>query len=93
MNKPCVYILQSARNQRYYIGSTENIARRLEEHNSGRVKATMFLLPLELKAHIVCSTIIDARKAEYRLKKYKSKKILEKVINDLTFPWEFETGL
>lgn len=28
-----LYILQSERTRRYYIGSTENIARRLREHN------------------------------------------------------------
>lgn len=88
-----VYILQSVKNKRYYIGSTEDINRRFAEHNKKLVKATMYLVPLELKAKIVCRTISDARKAEYRLKRYKSRKILERVIKDRTFPWQHNTGL
>jgi len=32
----CVYILQSIKTGGLYIGHTDNLARRLEEHNTGR---------------------------------------------------------
>ncbi|MBW8002017.1 MAG: GIY-YIG nuclease family protein [Planctomycetes bacterium] len=31
----CVYILQSLKTDRLYIGQTNNLARRIEEHNTG----------------------------------------------------------
>ena len=83
-----VYILKSLKNSRYYIGSTDNIYRRIREHNIGIVKATANLKPLELKCFISCDTLTDARSSEYRLKKYKRRDILEKVIEDGIFPWK-----
>ena len=35
-----VYILQSQQTQRYYIGSTTNLARRLKDHERGNTKTT-----------------------------------------------------
>lgn len=32
-----IYILQSLVNSRYYLGSTNDLDRRLEQHNSGRL--------------------------------------------------------
>ena len=42
------YILESQRNGKYYIGSSQDINIRLEQHNSGRVKSTRSLRPLRL---------------------------------------------
>jgi len=82
-----LYILQSLKNNRYYIGSTVNIDQRLAEHNQGRVRATKFISPLKLKVFIPCTSVEEARSSEYRLKKYKSKAIIEKVVSDGIFPW------
>ncbi len=81
-NKPGVYILQSLKNYRYYIGSTNNIRRRLKEHQTGKVKATQYLLPLELKIFHPTMSLKQARQIEYKLKKYKNKKIIEQIIRD-----------
>jgi len=35
-----VYILKSISHETYYYGSTENISKRLGEHNSGKVRYT-----------------------------------------------------
>ena len=35
-----VYVLKSENNWRFYVGMTENIERRLTEHNSGKTKST-----------------------------------------------------
>lgn len=49
--------------------------------------STRLLRPLEFVAFIKCLDLADARRAEYRLKKYKRKDILEKTIKDGIFPW------
>ncbi len=85
-----VYIIQSTKNGYYYIGSTDNIERRLAQHNKGLVRATRNLRPLEIKCFIRCSNPTEAKQSEYRLKNYKRKDILEKVITDKIFPWNYK---
>ena len=89
MDIPGVYILRSLKNERFYVGSTNNTERRVEEHNQGLVTATRFLIPLKLVRFIECESLQKARANEYRLKKYKSKKILSKVVESGIFPWEY----
>ena len=36
----CVYILQNTETKRIYIGRTEDIKRRLKEHNQGKTRST-----------------------------------------------------
>ena len=43
-----VYILKSNKDDKRYVGFTDNLARRLYEHNSGKVKSTNYRKPLEL---------------------------------------------
>ncbi len=43
-----VYILRSEKDKKLYTGHTENIDRRLIEHNSGKVKSTAHRRPLNL---------------------------------------------
>ena len=82
-----VYILESQKNYRYYVGSTDNINRRISEHNIGKVFSTKNMRPWKIKVFIECETLTEARSSEYRLKKYKRRDILDKVIQDKTFPW------
>ena len=65
------------KNGRYYVGSTNEIERRFAEHCRGHVTATKYLLPLERKFFQEYESIELARKIEYRLKKFKSKKKLK----------------
>lgn len=82
-----VYILRSVKSGRYYIGSTNDVHRRVAEHNHGYVASTKNLTPLVLMVFVQCTTLGEARAAEYRLKQYKRKDILEKVVADGIFPW------
>jgi putative endonuclease len=84
-----VYILESTKNNRYYIGSTNNIERRLKEHNSGEVYSTKKIRPLILKVFIGCTNLTEAKSSEYRLKQYKRRDIIDKTIEDSTFPWNY----
>ena len=78
---PGVYILTCS-NGRYYMGSTTNISRRLTEHRRGRVKYTKNILPVKLALFHQCPDITTARKLEYKLKKHKSRTLLERIIAD-----------
>ena len=42
------YILKSDKDQRYYYGSTSNMAERLKKHNAGGVPSTKHRRPLQL---------------------------------------------
>jgi len=78
--KGYVYILKSIPNSGYYIGSTIDIQKRFSEHNDGYVKSTRNLRPLELKYFKMYDDIKTARQIEYRLKRLKSRCIIERII-------------
>jgi len=76
-----IYILQSEKNGRYYIGFTANIKDRLEHHNSGANKSTKRYRPWRL---VYQETLSDKRSAwlrEKQIKSYKSGQAFKKLIN------------
>lgn len=75
-----LYILQSEVNERYYIGSTIDLDRRLKEHNEGKTTSTRLTRPFKVVFVQEYETIQEARNMEYRLKKKKSRLIIEKII-------------
>lgn len=77
-----VYILQSIRNSQYYIGSTADIKTRMHSHNSGGVKATKNLLPLNLLFKQEYPDYDTARQIETRIKKLKRRDYIEKIIKE-----------
>ncbi len=77
-----VYILQSAKNGKYYIGSTNDLKRRLSEHNSGQTKSLKNIRPLTLVFRKEFATLSDARKIERKLKKLKSRNIMDTIVKD-----------
>ena len=46
-----VYVLRSIIDKNLYVGSTNDIGRRLNEHNSGKVDSTKSRTPLTLEAY------------------------------------------
>ncbi len=64
----CAYILLSKKDQKHYIGLTNNMTRRLSEHHSGDVEATRSRRPLELVSYIAVNTERQARELESYLK-------------------------
>ena len=75
-----VYILQSDRNQRYYIGFTHNVETRLIYHNSGKVTATRNKGPWVIKYLQEYPDEIMAKRVEYKLKQLKNKTIIDRII-------------
>jgi putative endonuclease len=74
------YILQSSKNGRYYIGYTDNLKRRLKQHNTGQSRYTKGRGPYLLIYKENFITGSEAKKREYYLKSLKSKKAIEKLI-------------
>ena len=81
MTSPCIYILKCA-NDRFYIGSTNNLLRRFEEHERGHVASTKNLRPLMIAFSQNYPSLLEARKIELKLKKLKSRTIIEKIISE-----------
>jgi putative endonuclease len=79
---PYIYILKSIKNNRYYIGSTNDIERRIKEHNDGKSNYTKLTKPFELVLKQEFETLNEARMMELHLKKLKSRIIIEKIILD-----------
>ena len=77
-----LYILKSLKDYGYYIGISEDIMKRLKEHNSGKTKSTKSRLPFELVYQEQYNSKNEARKKEIQLKKnYKARKELLERIN------------
>ena len=76
-----VYYLESSKDGSYYIGVTNCVRRRLFEHNSGLSKSTASKKPWILRKTEEYPNINLAYQREIFLKKKKSKKIIEKIIN------------
>ena len=64
-----VYAISSIHRNYIYVGLTDNIERRVSEHNSGRNKTTKPYSPFLLIHFEECATRIEAREKE---KYYKS---------------------
>lgn len=63
-----LYILKSLKDQNLYIGSTNNLKRRILEHNSGKVFSTKYRRPFKLVYCELYKSESDARKREHNLK-------------------------
>jgi putative endonuclease len=75
-----VYVLKSDFKDFYYKGMTNNLERRLKEHNSGQCKSTKIFRPFKIVYKEVCENRILARKREKYLKSAAGRKFLKKIL-------------
>jgi putative endonuclease len=75
-----VYVLRSLKDNELYIGSTNDVRRRLGEHNSARVDSTKGRIPFRLKAYIAVKDKARAIELEQYLKTGSEKAVLQKRI-------------
>ncbi len=75
--KYCVYILYSSSLNKYYVGYTNDINRRLSEHNRIKGKFTDKGIPWKLVYTENYSDKISAEKREKEIKSKKSRKYIE----------------
>lgn len=61
---PIVYVLLSLKDNRTYVGSTNDFNRRLADHESGRVVSTKHRLPLKILFTEEFENLKEARKRE-----------------------------
>ena len=76
-----LYILKNEETNRYYIGSTSNLSRRLKQHSSGSIRTTRILKTDKLVYQEEFSNVTEAKLREKKLKSYKSKKYIEWLIS------------
>ena len=64
------YVLQSLKDQDFYVGYTKNLKLRFEKHEKGEVDSTRNRRPLQLIYYEACIDKNDARQREKYLKTY-----------------------
>ena len=75
-----VYILRSKVDNNLYIGSSNNIRRRITAHNSGEVVSTRGRIPFSLEAYIAVKDKMRAVELEQYLKTGSGRAMLHKRI-------------
>lgn len=76
------YILQSQKDGSYYVGSTDDLEKRLIKHNKGYSKYTKSKRPFKLVHREEFKTRSEAKKREYYIKSFKSRLAIEKLIQE-----------
>ncbi|GAN33215.1 MAG: GIY-YIG nuclease family protein [Candidatus Brocadia sp. AMX2] len=72
-----VYTLLSEKDGYYYVGYTNNLLKRMNEHNKGKVHSTKSRLPVILVYYEACLNQQDATKREKYLKSSWGKRYLK----------------
>ena len=68
-----VYVLKNKKNEDLYVGFSENLRKRFEEHNKRRVKSTKNFVPWTLIYYEAYRDKRDATKRERNLKEHRVK--------------------
>ena len=76
-----MYILKNETTGHYYIGSTNDLDRRIRQHKTGKTRTTNRLKTFTLVYKEEFDTIQEARLREREIKSYKSKKYIEWLIS------------
>ncbi|MBU0671903.1 MAG: GIY-YIG nuclease family protein [Candidatus Margulisbacteria bacterium] len=74
-----VYIIESLKNGRYYVGTTGDLKDRIKRHNAGEMKSTQPYIPYKIIHSESFPTLSEARKRESFIKSKKSRKFIEKL--------------
>lgn len=77
-----VYILRFLRNGRYYIGSTIDLRTRIRLHKSGHTYTTKRFGEFKVVFTQKIDSISKARTIERKIKSWKRKDFIEKIIKD-----------
>lgn len=74
------YILKSHKEGSYYIGSCEDVQKRLKLHNQGSVPSTKRYVPWQLVYSEKYHDLISARRRELQIKSWKKRSAIEKLL-------------
>jgi predicted GIY-YIG superfamily endonuclease len=75
-----VYVLKSKDSDWYYVGSTGQLMKRVEQHNQGLSQSTKYYAPFELEAYVAVQTEQKARELEKYFKTGSGRAVLYKRI-------------
>jgi putative endonuclease len=81
MMTAALYILQSESTGRFYVGSTNDLTRRLEEHVRGHSLATRSRGPWRLVYQESFPSLAEARRREWEIKQWKSSRMIASLIS------------
>ena len=76
-----VYVLKSVRDKKFYTGHTNNLLRRLREHNDGKNIYSQRYMPWQIVYHESFSTELGAIKREKYFKSAAGRRWLKKYVN------------
>lgn len=77
-----VYVLRSLKDNKFYIGFSEDVSQRVEEHNSGKNISTKNRRPFKLMYYEAHLSKLDALKRERYFKTAKGKTMLKKILEN-----------
>jgi putative endonuclease len=75
-----VYVLKSQKDNRFYIGQTNNLFARIDRHNKGRVQSTKHRIPFNLVYSEKYTTRKETMAREKYLKSLKGNSVFKKII-------------
>lgn len=76
-----VYILQSLKDQKFYIGHTQNLERRIQEHTEGKTRSLKGRVPFKL---VYKESFLDRSGAvtrERQIKRYKGGNAFKQLVS------------
>ena len=77
-----VYVLLSLKDDKFYIGYSKDLKRRLKEHDSGKNTSTKSRLPLKLIYYEAHLSKADAARRERYFKTTKGKSTLKQMLRE-----------
>ncbi|MEK9143571.1 MAG: GIY-YIG nuclease family protein [Patescibacteria group bacterium] len=84
-----VYVLESQQNKSFYIGSTENLVRRVKEHNLGLNRSTKPYIPWKLIYYEASLNEQDAKRREMYLKTSQGGRLLKRRVKEYLYHLRF----
>ncbi|HSL87254.1 MAG TPA: GIY-YIG nuclease family protein [Bacteroidales bacterium] len=78
-----LYAIVCHKESRIYVGISQNVERRIQEHNSGKVSSTKYYAPWVLFYKEVAGKATEARKLEKHYKSAAGKRKLHKILKSL----------
>jgi len=74
------YVIKSLSDGKYYVGSCENVDKRLKQHNTGKTRSTKSGAPWKLVHQELYDTRQEAYKRERKIKSYKGGEVFKKLL-------------
>ena len=87
-----IYLIASLKNEKRYLGSTNNPSQRINAHNHGKCIFTKNYCPWKCILVISVGNLNEARKIEYYIKRQKEKLTIKNIIKALDSYYQINSG-